>query len=183
MKKILFCFVLLTMVCSCDTENSKIRRALRGSVNPALVAGYQLKEFEILETILDINLKDSITHYYADIETNKYFIRTDSVQLNSIMSNIEDCKLAKRQTLYHLRSTYDGLIRDYEKMKDEIENRIASRNKENEISTKKIQRYKTAMDNSESPIIYYKLKHIYEINGLRKEEIVILDNQYNFIKL
>ena len=178
-----FVYILLIFsFSSCSRQESMIKESLKKSIPVDLANGYELKEYVILETILSENIKDSITGFWSRLSVNESLIHSDSVRLGPIVKNMNDCKVQRANTLYYLRSTYDGLIRDYEKMHDDIIIKIQEKEEENIVLKEKIKKLENVLElSANSPIVYYKVKHIYDLNGMRKEEIVTLDFDYNFI--
>lgn len=177
--------VLSFLVCflmSCSSTDREIKAGLKASIPSEYVKDYDLVEYQIQETILDVNLKDSITRYRAKIESNKDLIRMDSTRLLSILSNLEECKHSRATTLYYLRSTFTTLIRDYEKMQSEIEGEIGEKEEKNRAYKEIVEKYETAISNTPTPIIYYKIKHIYTLKGMRKEVNTVLDYKYQPLK-
>ena len=183
MKRYIANLLSVLLFCSCSSQDSKIKEALENSIAEDLIKSYNFQEYMVLETILDINVKDSITQYKSEIITNEYRIHSDSARLKPILTNMEDCKLQKANTLYHLRSTYDILIRDYEIMHDNIMQEIQDKENENKMLKTKIKNLEDVLEALTSPIAFYKIKHIYYLNGIRKEDIVTLDSDYKFITL
>lgn len=173
--------VSMLLICSCSTQDSKIKDGLRSSIPVERKQGYEFKEFTIIETILDVNIKDSINKYLGDIKVNEELIKYDSLRLKPILSNIEECEENRANTIYYLRSTYDGLIRDYNKMCDEILQDIQEKENMNKTYRIKIDKLKHLLETVNTPIVYYKIKHIYNLDGMRKEEIVTLDFNYKYI--
>lgn len=171
----------LLFLCSCSSEDSKIKEALESSISVDLVQGYELQEYMVVETILDMNVKDSITQYRSKLISNEFLIQSDSTRLKPILANMEDCKKERARTFYSLRSTYDRLIRDYKKMHDDIMLKIQEKEEENKTLGSKIKKLEGVLESLTSPVVYYKVKHIYDLNGMRKEEIVTLDFNYNYI--
>lgn len=181
MKSFVSTIVLALLLCSCSSSDSKIKKSLENSISVDLVQGYELQEYMVLETILDINIKDSIAQYRSKLMTNEFMIHSDSVRLKPILANMNDCKRQRASTFYSLRSTYDRLIRDYEKMHDDIMQEIQEKEEDNKTLNSKIENLEAVLESLNSPIVYYKIKHIYDLNGMRKEEIVTLDSNYKFI--
>lgn len=181
MKSSVISIILALLMFSCSSEDSKIKKALESSISVEFIQGYELLEHMLLETILDINIKDSITEYRSKLIANEFLIQSDSARLKPILTNMNDCKVQRASTLYYLRSTYDSLIRDYEKMHDDIMQEIKEKEEENKALDNKIKNLEGVLDSLTSPIAYYKIKHIYNLNGMRKEEIVTLDFNYNYI--
>ena len=169
---------LLFMV-SCSSTDSDIKKGLRSSIHVEQQNDYKFLDFQILETVLDVNVKDSITHYRALVQNKKMHMVSDSIRLKSIQRNIDECKYNRASTLSYLRSSFTSIIRDYEKMKDEIETDIQSKTDEIEAYTKTIRRYEDVLQACSTPIIYYKIKHIYTLKGMRREETVTLDYKFN----
>ena len=183
MKNFVSSIVLVLLLCACSSEDSKIKEALKSSISMDLVKSYDLQEYMVLETILDMNVKDSITQYRSKLISNEFLIQSDSTRLKPILTNMEDCKKERARTFYSLRSTYDRLIRDYEKMHDDIMLKIQEKEEENKTLNSKIKNLEGVLESLTTPIVYYKVKHIYDLNGMRKEEIVTLDSNYKFINL
>lgn len=181
MKCFITSLVFVLLLCSCSNQESKIKEALASSIPMELVKDYEFQEYMLLETILDMNVKDSITQYSSKIIANEFRIQSDSVRLKPILANMNDCKVQRANTFYHLRSTYDRLIRDYEKMRDDIVLEIQVKEDENKVLKCKIENLEGVLAALASPIAYYKVKHIYNLNGMRKEEIVTLDSNYKYI--
>ena len=169
---------LLFMV-SCSSTDSDIKKGLRSSIHVEQQTDYKFVDFQILETVLDVNVKDSITHYRALVQNKKMHMVSDSIRLKSIQSNIDECKYNRASTLSYLRSSFSSIIRDYEKMKADIDSDIQSKIEDIEVYSKTITRYEDALKACSTPIIYYKIKHIYTLKGMRREETVTLDYKFN----
>lgn len=181
MKGLVTSIVLALLLYSCSSEDSKIKKALESSISVDMVQAYELHEYMVLETILDMNVKDSIAQYRSKLMSNEFLIQSDSTRLKPVLANMEDCKKERSRTFYSLRSTYDRFIRDYEKMHDDIMLKIQEKEEENKTLDSKIRKLEGILESLTSPIVYYKVKHIYDLNGMRKEEIVTLDSNYKFI--
>ena len=183
MKKYISVFtLLLLLMVSCSSTDSDIKAGLKQSISVDNQTDYEFVDFQILETILDVNLKDSITHYRMLVQNKQRFISSDSIRLKSILSNIDECRYNQATTLSYLRSSFTSIIRDYEKMQAEIESDIQSKNDDIEVYKKLIKQYETAVEACPTPIIYYKIKHIYKLKGMRREETTTLDYKFNPVK-
>ena len=181
MKSFVSSIVLTLLLCSCSSSDSKIKKALESSISVDMVQTYELHEYMVIETILDMNVKDSIAQYRSKLISNEFLIQSDSTRLKPILANMEDCRKERSRTFYSLRPTYDRLIRDYEKMHDDIMLKIQEKEEENKTLDSKIKKLEGVLESLTSPVVYYKVKHIYDLNGMRKEEIVTLDSNYKFI--
>ena len=169
---------LLFMV-SCSSTDSEIKNGLRSSIPVEKQADYKFVDFQILETVLDVNIKDSITHYRMLVQNKKRHMASDSIRLKSIQRNIDECEYNRASTLSYLRSSFTSIIRDYEKMKAEIESDIQSKTDDINAYTKTITRYEDVLKSCSTPIVYYKIKHIYTLKGMRREETATLDYKFN----
>ena len=174
--------VLLTIsLVSCSTEERKIREALKVSVPEDIRKEYKFKEYKIIETILKENIQDSISKARAVVES---YNKSKEVYKNLIGDydrQIEKCRQQRASTLYYLRGTYDLLIDDYEDLKDDAEEKLDEMNKEIESSKSKIERWNKCIEENESPILFYLVRHTYMLRGAIKEKIEILDSEYKLV--
>lgn len=182
MKKCLLVLLLLPICYSCSFENSAIKKSLKNTINPKLVKEYKLQEYKIIETITVDNLTDSIYQIEAKKNRNEKLIDLYLEKIQDYKNNIADCERQKRKTLSWLRSDYDMIISDYERMQSEAESEIEAFEKEDKELNNRLRRYKTAIEESKSPIIYYVIQHNYTIRGANKNEIVYLDTDYCVVK-
>ena len=118
-------FILFISYCfvSCNTEDRKIKKALK---EYALKNGskYKLTEYRIIETIMKSNLEDSIKKYEVAIEVEKEMMTMDSLMLNKYIAEREQCKKQQRSTVWHLSSSYNSIINDWQRMIDEQEEKL-----------------------------------------------------------
>ena len=170
-------FLLLFMV-SCSSTDSDIKNGLRLSIPVDKQVDYKFVNFQILETVLDVNIKDSITHYRMLAQNKQRRMSSDSIRLKSIQRNIDECEYNRATTLSYLRSSFTSIIRDYEKMKADIEKDLHSGTDDIKAYSKIIEQYEDALQTCSTPIIYYKIKHIYTIKGMRREETATLDYKF-----
>jgi len=168
------CFV------SCNTEDRKIKKALKECV---LMEGsdYKLTEYRIVETILKSNLKDSISSSEVSIEVEKEMMRMDSLMLNKYVAEKEKCLLQQQNTSWHLKSSYSSLIRDWQKMSDEKEVELEEKQENIDDIKENIKGWESLINNSETPIIYYVIKHQYILDEKRTERIVLLTTEYEVL--
>ena len=182
MKRILLCALLAIVATSCSSEDIRIKKALKSSIPEDAVREYKLKDFAIVETILDANLRDSIIHQESRIATNEMFMKSDSTRLLSIQDNISQCKYQQATTLSWLRSSYNDIIRTYVKMENEIIEKLNARQAENNAYKETIRKYEEAISASDSPIIYYKIRHNYSLRGAIRDTILTLDSHYQLVQ-
>lgn len=173
---------LCILLCSCNSEDRKIKNALRNSIEASEIHNYEYQSHLVLETLLSNNISDSISSVKLDNDSINRRISSDSIRLIELMDNIDDCKRQQANTLYFLRSHYSSIIRDYQEMVSDINMQIEE--KQNRIAKNDsiIAFWEKYMSQSETPIVFYKVKHTYKINGMCKESVVLLDSKYNFIK-
>src|SRR5690606_9672591 len=111
--------ILLVSFCltSCNTEERKIKKALK---EYALKNGtnYKLKDYLITETILKTNLEDSIKSRETSINAQKQLMKMDSSLLKKYVAEKKKNEIQKKHTRSYLVSTYNNLIRDWQKMID-----------------------------------------------------------------
>lgn len=181
MKRFIIIVLLSAFAFSCTTENAKIKRALKGTIPVELQKGYKLKEYYIVETILDINIKDSISTLRSKQMTNEFLNKNDSTRLADLQSSLREARHGKATTLYLLRSSYDSIIRTYEEMIEETEEKINQRIEANAALGKTITRYENALSSTSSPIIYYRVRHNYSIDGAIRDTTITLSNDYQLI--
>lgn len=182
MKKISAYFFLTILLYSCSTEPSNIKKALKTSIPELDRKEYKLKGFQIVETIIDANLRDSITSQNARILTLESIAKMDSTRLRDIRANLDDAKRSKASTLYYLRSLYDSIINQYEDMEEEIEESLETGISEIKSCRDKIKLFEQAIEEAKSPIIYYKVKHLYSIRGATRDTTLTIDSKYNIVK-
>lgn len=174
--------ILVMSLVSCTSEDAKIKRALKASVSESLKSEYKYDSHLLLETILKSNLTDSISAFKLDIETTRDMMRLDSVRLNNIRDNMADCRRQRANTLYFLRSTYDDLIEDYEEMEEGIIEKLDERNREILEKEAKVTFWSQSMYETDSPIVFYKVKHTFKMRGMYRDTVVLLNSKYEIVK-
>lgn len=184
MKKFYVCSILaIFAICvSCNSEDAMIKKALKASIKESLKSEYKYDSHLLLETILKMNLTDSISSYKADIRSSEEMMRLDSLRLDEIRYNIRDCKSQKANTLYFLRSMYDSLIEEYEEMEMELTSKLDERKSEILEKESKIKFWSQAMAETDSPIVFYKVKHAYKMRGIHQDTVVVLNSKYEIVK-
>ena len=157
-------------------------RALKASVSESLKSEYKYDSHLLLETILKSNLTDSISALKLDIGTARDMMRLDSVSLNNIRVNMADCRHQRANTLYFLRSTYDDLIEDYKEMEERIIENLDERNREILEKEAKVAFWSQSMCETDSPIVFYKVKHAFNMRGVYRDTVVLLNSKYEIVK-
>ena len=184
MKKYSLCLVLaIFAICvSCTSEDTMIKKALKASIKESLQSEYKYDSHLLLETILKTNLTDSISSYKTEIRSSKEMMRLDSLRLDEIRYNLRDCKLQKSNTLYFLRSMYDTIIEEYEGMEEELITKLEDKSVAIAEKEVKVKFWSQAMAETDSPIVFYKVKHAYKMRGMYQDTVVVLNSKYEIVK-
>ncbi|MCE5179770.1 MAG: hypothetical protein LLF81_11595 [Porphyromonadaceae bacterium] len=178
--KVLIVLALFHGLVSCNSEDRKIKKALKEN---ALTDGtkYKLTEYRIIETILKTNLEDSITSGNISIRTQKEMMKMDSLMLKKYIGEREQCIIQKQNTLRYLASTYDGLIEDWQEMIDEQEEKLNEKQEEIDKIKDKVKSWESLIQNSYSPVIYYIIKHQYVLDEKHIERKVLLTTDFQIL--
>lgn len=179
MKKYVVIFVLLFTACT--SENGKIKTALKSHFTTQQSIGYHYVDHFLMETILNINLLDSIADIKSQIDNVSMKIRPDSTYLLSIQENIKDCKTKRANTLYYLRHLYDDLIDDLKEREKEILYSISKNKTSRDSLNGKVKFFESYITSPDVTVAFYVVKHTYELNGMLKEDVILIDNNYNVI--
>ena len=181
-KKVLLALFIALLCCvSCNSEKKHFKDALKSSISEVDLPHYKLIDFNVIETILDINLRDSIASQRAHITVAESFMSSDSTRLRDIQRNLNEAKVSKATTLSYLRSFYNSIIRDYEKMESDLLDKINERKADIASCQERINKYETAIEESDSPIVYYKVKHSYSLRGALKDTTLTIDTKYRIV--
>lgn len=181
MKKYILLLIALIATVTCSSEASKIKGALKQSISEELISKYKLKDYSIVETILDANIRDSIATLESKIRLAESRMKADSSRLLNIQADIASVKHSQATTLSWLRSSYNSIIRSYKEMEEDILDNIEERQQMIDSYTSSIKEYEGALASTNSPIIYYVVKHNYTINGAVREDIITLDSNYHLV--
>lgn len=178
--KVAFFLLIFCALTSCDSEGRNIKKALKES---ALENGtkYKFTKYKIVETILRTNIEDSIKSGNVSILVQKKMMRLDSVILNQYFGEREQCKIQKRNTVWHLASAYDNLIEDWQKMIDKQEEKLKLKQEEIDKIEDANRIWKSLIENTDSAIIYYVIKHQYVLDGKHIEENILLTTEFETI--
>lgn len=176
-------FILFISYCfvSCNTEDRKIKKALK---EYALKNGskYKLTEYRIIETIMKSNLEDSIKKYEVAIEVEKEMMTMDSLMLNKYIAEREQCKKQQRSTVWHLSSSYNSIINDWQRMIDEQEEKLKEKQKNISNFKVDVNFWKLLVHKAETPIVFYIIKHNFVLDEKHIESNVFLTTEYEVIK-
>lgn len=175
-------FLLSSICISCDSENAKIKKSLKASIPNDTRNYYKYESHDILETILKTNLTDSILALENDISVIRKTMHLDSLRLANIHENMAECKHQRNNTMYFLRSTYDQIIENYKEMEADIIEELTETNDIITVKEAKIDFLSKAMYESNSPIVFYKVRHIYKMHGMLKDTTVLLNTKYEIVK-
>jgi hypothetical protein len=175
-KVVIILSVFLSVV-SCNTEDRRIKKALK---EYALKEGakYKLDRYQISETILKSNLEDSIRKSEISIEVQKQMMGTDSLLLENYIAQREQCKKQQRNTSYFLASSYNSIIRDWQKMIDEQEKKLSERQAKIDDINAVIEKWQSLISEAKTPIVYYVIKSFYTLDGKYCEKTVLLTTEY-----
>ena len=178
--KVVFVLFMSYCIVSCNTEDRKIKKALKEC---ALKDGskYKLTEYRIIETILKSNLEDSIKSSEVSIEVEKEMMKMDSLMLNKYVAEREQCKIQQQNTLWHLSSSYNSIIKDWQKMIDEQEEELKEKEEKIDKIKENIKVWKSRIHKAETPIIYYVIKHQYILDEKHIEKNVLLTTEYEIL--
>lgn len=179
---ILLLGVATVLSVSCTSEEGKLKKALIASIPESVKSEYQYESHVLLETLLKSNLTDSISSLRAEIITNETLMQMDSTQLANIQSSIDECEELRANTMYFLKSSYDQIIDDYEDMAADIIEKIEGYQSEIGLCESKIDFLSNAMSETESPIVFYKVKHTYRMRGMYRDTIVYINSKYEIVK-
>lgn len=182
MKNFCLIIIFIGMCISCTNEDTKIKKALINSIPKSLYGEYKYHSHLLLETILKSNLTDSLLSLKIAIGTTRDLMRSDSLRLYNIRYNIADSKRQRANTLYSMRSIYDDIIEDYEEMEAEIVTNLESKNNQIAEKESRIAFWSQAMANTNSPIMFYKVKHSYKLRGMYRDTVVLLTSKFEIAK-
>lgn len=93
----------------------------------------------------------------------------------------KESKSQKRNTVWHLASTYDNLIEDWQEMIDEQEEKLKLKREEIDKIEDKNRIWKSLIENTNSPVIYYVIKHQYVLDEKHIEENVLLTTEFEIL--
>lgn len=168
----------LFFVVGCSSEKIKIKRALKESVGIEQAKDYKFKSYQIVATQLRTNITDSIASLNTNNELLKVRMLRTQEQIESCRRNINDCKKTQRSTMYWLRSSYDYIIGEWEEMLDKATQSKQVDSVQLDLNNKKLNFFKQNLEATDSPIVFYIIKHDYTINGAVRQEKVTLDANY-----
>ncbi len=178
---LLIAVTALSFVC-CSSEDAKIKKALKLTIPADRVKEYKYKSHQIIETQLKSSIEDSISTYESSNRVVEMYLQNKFQRKNTYQENLDDCRRQQRNTLSWLRSSYNGLIRDWQRMLDDINVEIAGDSLKIKENNEKIAFFRHHLENTNSPIIFYKVRHEYQLSGAYRREDVVLDSNFNLIK-
>lgn len=182
-KDISILLVLLSIIIAgCNSENSRIKKALKTSISTEQVKNYKYKSHQILETLLRNNVLDSISLYESRNHMAEISIARKQQMKQIYKEKLDDCLRQQHNTLYWLRSSYNSIIRDWQRMLDEAQVGIDEDSLTIVTISKRIEFFRQHLKETKSPIVFYKVRHEYLLNGAYRSEDVILDSNYQLIK-
>lgn len=180
--RILFFLLCLLSVLGCSSEKLKIKKALKSSIPSEQVGDYKFKSYSITETLLEKNVQDSISALQSKNAGKQVMIDNQIRLREGYLSNLEDCKRQQRTTLSWLRSSYNSLIRQWQEMVDESNEKIQVDSAVIVANNQKIDFFKDYLNKTKSPIVFYKVHHSYTLGGAIKNDDVMLDENYNLVQ-
>ena len=173
--------MLTTFMCSCDSEDSKIKESLKSTVPAEMVENYEYRSHQIIETILDSNLKDSISSLESLNITKEMLLEDKNKQKIFYLAKIDEMKHQQQTTLPWLRGDYSSIIRDWQRMLDDINREMKEDSLEMDSVNQRIEYFNNSLEGADSPIIFYKVKHEYMLSGAYHCDEVMLDSKYQIV--
>lgn len=180
--RVLVLSLCLLSVLGCSSEKSNIKKALKSSIPTEQVGEYKFKDYIITETLLKNNVEDSISTLKNQNLAKQATIESQKRLREGYLTNLEDCKRQQRTTLYWLRSSYNSIIRDWEKMIKESNEKIQMDSSAVVANNQRISFFQSYLDKTKNPIVFYKVRHSYTLRGAIKSDDVLLDEDYNLVK-
>ncbi len=182
MSRSIFLIIVSLIFClSCTTEDMKMKKVLKSSISESMKNDYKYDSYILQETILKNNLVDSISSLENKISASELMMERDSAKLQNIRRNMEECRKARLNTLYFLRSTYDDLLENYSNMEADIVKKLEELSFEIDQRQAKIDFWNKAISESDSPIVFYKVKHFYRIRGVHKDTTLLIYSNYKLV--
>ena len=178
---ILSSMLLAIVIISCSSENHKIKKALKSSIPIESVKDYKYKSHQIIETLLKSSVEDSVSKYEHSNIVTEMSIKSKRQIRDSYQKNLDDCRRKQMKTLCGLQSSYDILIRDWQRMLNDVNEEIVQDSLKIKTNNKKITFLRQHLDNTNSPIIFYVVRHDYQLAGVYYQENVTLDANYQLI--
>lgn len=173
--------IILIFLVSCSNEKTKIKNALKSSIPESLRSEYKYNSYILIETVLKSNLSDSIASFENNAKICRQMVSVDSMRLANIRYNLVESKHQKATAPYYLRYAYDDIIDSYEEMEAEILVSINERKQTITNYENQIKFFHNAMKDTDSPIVFYKVKHNYKIHGMYKDTTLLLNSKYEII--
>lgn len=115
-----FILLLSIFMFSCNSEDSMIKDALKSAIPAEMVKNYEYKSHQIVETILDSNIKDSISSLESAVVAKEIMLEEKDKKKKYYLSQIDEMRRQQQTTLPWLRGDYRGLIRDWQRMLDDV---------------------------------------------------------------
>lgn len=185
MNKYIVPFVILLLAIfmnSCNSEESQIKDALKSSIPTEIAKDYKYKSHQIVETILDSNIKDSISSLESANAVRVMLLEEKDKKKKYYLSQIDQMKRQQQTTLPWLRGDYRSLIRDWQRMLDDVNRDMKKDSLVMDSLIMRIDYFNRCIEGTDSPIIFYKVKHEYTLSGAYHCDEVVLDSKYQLVK-
>lgn len=185
MKKFIVAPIILMLtifLLSCNSEDSKIKEALKSAIPTEMVKNYEYKSHQIVETILDSNIKDSISALESANTVKIMLLEEKDKKKEYYLAQIAQMKRQQQTTLPWLRGDYRGIIRDWQRMLDDVNREMKQDSLVMDSLNKRIDYFNGCIEGADSPIIFYKVKHEYMLSGAYHCDEVVLDSRYQLVK-
>lgn len=177
-----FILLLSIFMFSCNSEDSMIKDALKSAIPAEIVKNYEYKSHQIVETILDSNIKDSISSLESAVVAKEIMLEEKDKKKKYYLSQIDEMRRQQQTTLPWLRGDYRGLIRDWQRMLDDVSREMKQDSLVMDSLNKRIDYFNSCIEGTDSPIIFYKVKHEYMLSGAYHCDEVALDSKYQLVK-
>lgn len=159
-----------------------IKEALKSAIPAEMVNNYEYKSHQIVETILDSNIKDSISSLESASTVRIMLLEEKDQEREYYLAQIDQMKHQQQTTLPWLRSDYKGLIRDWQRMLDDVNREMKQDSLVMDSLNKRIDYFNSCIEGTDSPIIFYKVKHVYTLSGAYHCDEIVLDSKYQLVK-
>lgn len=181
-KTIIFCILLIIVVCASCSREHKYARILKKEYASKLV-GYKQLSVSIVDTVFTYDLNDSISSLKGIIDVEKARMDNYQTHLQECQTNLADAKRQRRQTYYFLMGLYDKLIESYQVLIQSDEDTIASiRTKMHADSVAIAVLDSLIVCTPPDSITFYVAKHEYDCGGGTVSELLYFNQDDEIYK-
>lgn len=186
MKRIIAVYIISSLILSvlvcCSSEDTKIMKALKETIPTESLKHYKHVSHQIVSTTLRQGVEDSISTIGLDNMLLEQSMKRKMDRRNSILHDINDAKDQQRNTMYWLRGFYNNAISGFEDLLEDINQEIAQDSIAIIMNNDNINHFQDILNNTDSPILFYKVKHEYKLAGAYRSDVITLDHNYNIVQ-